>query len=107
MRLSFTAIILIIIIFAPAYGDTLKSMETASNLGNVIASEEFCGLYFKQDAIRIFIEKSIDSSDMGFPSMLNTMILGTKYQFNEMSKSQKTAHCAQVSRIAQKYGFVD
>jgi hypothetical protein len=75
-------------------------------LGSVLGSEEFCGLDYDQAAIEGFIEKNVSANDMGFAEELNMMTEGTKAQNESMSQSSKTAHCAQIRRVAKSYGFV-
>jgi hypothetical protein len=86
--------------------ESQKSMTIAHELGSLLASEQFCGLRFKQDAIQEFIEKNVAADDMKFPPMLQTMIVGAKFQLGETSESARTAHCAQVRRISGSYGFI-
>lgn len=90
-----------------AIADSLASMEKATNLGSVIASEEFCDLTFDQDAIEDWIDQNVDPDDMGFPSTLNMMVMGSEFQHEGMSKSAKTAHCRSIKRVAKRYGFVE
>jgi hypothetical protein len=75
-------------------------------LGNVIGSEEFCGLHYDQDAIKFFIEKHVDHDDMQFIGDLDMHVSVIESHNKEMSTSQKTAHCAQVTRVARSYGFI-
>lgn len=86
----------------PAMAD---SMTIAVSLGTVLASEEFCGLTYNQDAISTYIAKNVKDDDMQFPSTLQMMTEGQKSQLKEMSKSQVTAHCAQIKRLTKSYGF--
>lgn len=86
----------------PAIAD---SMTTAVALGSVLASEEVCGLTYDQRAIEAYILKNVKADDMQFPSTLQTMTQGQMYQLKEMSKSQMTAHCSQIRRLAKSYGF--
>jgi hypothetical protein len=81
------------------------SMNIALELGTAIGSEAACGLTYDQRAIERFINEHVNASDMSFPSTLNMMTMGTKVQIEQMSKSSLTAHCTQVRRIAEKYGF--
>ncbi|RCS21373.1 signal recognition particle [Phyllobacterium salinisoli] len=95
---AFTAIVLLM---SAAKGDSLKSMTVASELGAIIASEEFCDLAFDQAAIEAFIEKHVDAADTGFAPTMNMMVESQKFQLNEMKGSAKTAHCAQIRRSAK------
>lgn len=77
----------------------------ALNLGTVLGSEEFCGLTYDQGAIEAFIEKRVAADDMSFAAELNTMTNGTKIENQDMSPSEKTAHCTQIRRVAKAFGF--
>lgn len=85
--------------------DRLSTMTIANSLGNVIASEKTCGLSYDQGAIERYIETKVDADDMEFPAMLDMMVSGSSISIDEMSSSAKTAHCAQVRRIAKSYRF--
>ncbi len=91
---------------APAIAaNDLQSMQMATQLGNLLASEAFCELTFNQEAIAAFVEKKVPADDMQFPSMLSLMTSGAKVQLDQMSPSGKTAQCTQVRRVAKSYGF--
>ena len=100
-------IIAALLIATPAFAQDIESMTLADKLGSVIASEEFCGLTYDQAAIAAFIESNVAADDMGFPSMLSTMVQGHIYQQAAMTPSSKTAHCAQVARVAKTNHFID
>lgn len=89
-----------------ARSQSLETMQLATNLGTVIAAEAYCGLSYDQAAVAAYIEKKVKPSDMSFPSTLQLMIEGSKFQHQSMSPSAKTAHCSQIKRIAETYGFV-
>lgn len=91
----------------PVLAQGLESMSLANELGSVLASEKACNLAFDQAAIAAFIEAKVPANDMGFASTLNMMTQGSKYQFEEMSASSKTAHCTQIKRVAASYGFIE
>jgi hypothetical protein len=84
----------------------LESLQLANALGNVLASEEPCGLQYDQAAIAEFVANKVNAEDMGFASSLNMQTIGSKVMITEMSESQKTAHCAQTKRVAKTYGFI-
>lgn len=94
-------------VFFPALSQAgeLQSYSLANDLGTVLASEQFCELTFKQDAISAFIEQRVEANDISFPSTLRTMIMGAQFSMPEMSASARTAHCTQIRRIAISYGF--
>ena len=81
------------------------SMEVATSLGSVLASEEPCGLSYDHAAIERYIEKNVKADDMGFAGMLNMMTSGSAYSIKEMSPSAMAAHCAQIRRVAKSFGF--
>lgn len=83
----------------------MKSTETATNLGTLLASEKSCGLTYDQEAIRQWVDQNVEASDLGFPSTLALMTQGFEFQLSSMSESAKSAHCQSVMRAAQHYGF--
>lgn len=78
----------------------------ANGLGNILASEEFCGLTYDLDAIATFIEQTVPADDMKFASTLDLMTRGNKAQIAEMSPASKAAHCAQIKRVARSFNFI-
>jgi len=89
----------------PASGQ-LRSTEVALNLGNVLGSEKGCDLKFNQKAIEDYIDKNVQANDMGFTSMLNMMTKVMASDLRRMGDSQKTAHCAQIRRVARANKFI-
>jgi hypothetical protein len=89
-----------------ARSQKIDSLQLAVHLGNLLASEEFCGLKFDQAAITKFIDENVDATDMEFPSSLESMTNGSRYQQKSMSESQKTAHCRQTTRLSESFGFL-
>lgn len=83
-----------------------SSMETAMQLGTVIAAEEPCGLSYDQAAIEAFIDKKVKATDLDFASSLEMVTSGQAFQIKKMSKSALTAHCAQIRRAAKAYKFI-
>jgi hypothetical protein len=102
-----TSMILFATSFDSLAQDRRTNIQLANELGTVLASEGACGLSFNQEAITAFIEEQVPEDDMGFPSILQTMITGTEFQLRDMSASARTAHCTQITRIARSYGFID
>lgn len=88
-----------------ASGANATDPSLALNLGSVLAAEDYCGLSSDQGAIEAFIEKNVSASDMGFASDLQSMTSGQEYFQQQMSPSEKTAHCAQIRRVAKSFGF--
>lgn len=86
--------------------DEFKSIQIAQKLGSLLASELFCDLAFNQEAISNFIENNVSAEDMAFVNHLDGAITLTKFTLDTKSVSEKTAHCAQIRRLAIAYKFV-
>ena len=102
-------LVMLIAVLVPAVSaaQSTDSLVKAQELGNILASEELCGLVFNQDAIVRWIDDNTDPADMGFSGMLQMMTEGAKFGFPGMSESSKTAHCRSVERVAQHFGFIE
>lgn len=85
----------------------LERYEVASNLGSVLGSEAACGISIKQDAVAGYIQQAVPADDMSFTSELNSTTDVMRYDLQAMSEAQKSAHCTQIRRVAQSYGFID
>lgn len=105
MRMMMTAIVLAAMATPAVAWDDMKRMSVAQSLGDVMASEEVCGLAYDHDKVAAYVEKTVPATDMEFTSMLNLMTMGAKAQTDDMSASSKAAHCAQIRRVAKSYGF--
>lgn len=84
----------------------MERMTLSASLGDLLASEEFCGLTYDQIAIGAFVDKRVPADDMQFASFLDMQTEGRRYSLKDMSASSKAAHCRQVERVAKSYGFV-
>ena len=96
-------------LFIPVCAAADRQMESillAQQLGDVLASEGFCGLSYDQVATQGFIEKKVRADDLQFNSTLTLMTMGAKVQHDDLSPSGKTAHCMQTMRVAKSYGFI-
>jgi hypothetical protein len=92
---------------APANGKgELESMNLAMALGGVLASENVCGLAYKHDAIRKFIDTKVPADDLKFAGIFGNGGSGRAYTIKEVSESTKVAHCRQIERVAKSYGFI-
>ncbi len=78
----------------------------ALSLGELLGSEEACGLAFDQPAIEAFIDKNAPADDMTFTTTMNIFARPMPDEIAKMSVSQRTAHCAQMRRVAKAFGFV-
>ncbi len=84
----------------------VDTWKLASQLGDLLASEEFCGLSYDQKAISAFVDSKVAADDMAFTSILRMMTEGSRMKQNAMSKSSRTAHCAQTKRTAKANSFI-
>lgn len=92
----------------PAFAwSDVDRIDAAEAIGSVLASEKFCGLLYRHDAIAAYIDKTVPADDMEFAGTLRTMTYSAGYDLEDMSGSQKAAHCAQIRRVAKSYGFTD
>lgn len=83
------------------------SYEVASQLGSVLGSEEACNLQFDQAAIAQFIEDHVAADDMDFATSLQGRMSLEEYLLENMKASAMTAHCAQITRVAKSYNFIE
>lgn len=84
-----------------------SALGIALNLGTVIGSEGPCELSYDLAAIEAYIAANVPEADMGFMSAMNNSARSAGRELAEFGASQKTAHCAQVGRIARAFGFID
>ena len=104
---KYLATLIAVLIPITASTQSMDSFQKAQDLGNLLASEEFCGLVFNQDAIVRWIDENTDPADMGFSATLQMMTDGAEFGFSDMSESSKTAHCRSIERTARHFGFIE
>jgi len=102
MRLLLTAIC----VFSLNGTSIAGNFELANQLGNLLASEDFCELIYDPGAIAKFIEDKVPADDLEFAGTLQLMTAGNKVQLSDLSNSGKVAHCLQTKRVAASYGFI-
>lgn len=78
----------------------------ATDLGQVLGSEEACSLSFDQAAIEAYIEANVPADAMDFTVTMNAEANVLRRRIRDWPESQVAAHCAQVRRVAKAYGFV-
>ena len=96
---------LILVIEIATYPANATDLGMVQKVASVLAAEEFCGMKYDQDAIRAFVEKNIKSDDIEFASMLGLITSGTRMQNEQMSESEKTAHCTQMRQVRKSLWF--
>ena len=87
---------------SPAMADN----DFAFDLGNVLGSEAACGLAYDAGAIERLVAKRTEPSDMDFLSSMNLAADVMTRDVEKMSASRRAAHCAQVRRVAESFGFL-
>lgn len=102
-----TAIAFFLCVGLPASTQSMQSMQIASDLGTLLASEDLCGLAYDHDAIDRFIDDYVDPSDMSFASTLQMMTDGQTFMMGDMSEAAKRAHCRAIGRTARHHGFIE
>lgn len=90
---------------APVIAQT-ATLQKALDLGSVLGSEMACSLEIDQNAVKAWIDKNVQTSDMRFAGTLNLTTAGTAAQVKEMSAAQREAHCTQVRRVARANKFI-
>jgi len=91
---------------ASAQVDEAASLTFAMDLGNILASAEFCGIEIDDAGVSALVASRVDPADMRFPITLNMFSSVPAGHFAEMSSAQKTAHCVAVVQSATHYGLV-
>jgi hypothetical protein len=84
-----------------------SSIVVATQLGSVLAAEEPCHFSYDMAAIQRYISRNVSESDMGFGSLLQTMVQGQTYEMRRMTPATLAAFCAQTERVAKFNGFID
>lgn len=85
----------------------LELMQTAENLGTLLASEGMCDLAYNQNSIEAFIDENVPTSRMEFPSNLKSAVMLAEFSLSDITESEKTAHCRAVENAARHYRFID
>lgn len=85
----------------------LEVMQLSAALGQVLASEEFCGLTYDQAAITAFIAENVSPDRLDFAGNLQMMTMAAGIEQQNMSESAKTAHCAAIGQTARHYSFTE
>lgn len=81
--------------------------DVAQQLGMLLASEKMCGLQYKPEAIKQFIEMRVAVRDLNFAGNLAFWTSHRKDLDEGMTKSEIAARCTQVSRLAKYYRLID
>lgn len=89
---------------APALADT---MDTAMNLGTLLAAGQACGYTYDTDAVTAFVREHVPADDLGFAPLLSTMTVGAKAQLDGLSDAALIAQCAAAEQSAKHYGLMN
>lgn len=91
----------------PALPLNMQNMEAAENLGNLLASEDMCGLSYDHDAIDAYVDANVDHTDMGFAGNLTSFIAMADMMLGDHSETARRAHCRAIEGTARHHGFID
>jgi hypothetical protein len=86
--------------------DRMESDRIALDLAQVLGAEKTCGLAFDQGAVEAFIVSKVKPDDMQFSGHLAMFSRVAAGYATEMTPSEKTAHCTQITRVARAYKFI-
>lgn len=81
--------------------------DLARTMAALLAAEKPCGLTYSQAAIAAWITANIQPDDLDFAPTLQTLTAMASYSFDDMSASQKTAHCMAVRQSAVHLGLME
>lgn len=106
-RLRCVAALALIAAAPPSIAETTtETRRLASDLGSLLASEQFCGLTYDQAAISAFITANAPPDDMGFAGLMQQSIALHGYSLADITGSAKAAHCTAITQTARHYGFI-
>lgn len=105
-RLIIISFVLMLVPLSALAGYDRSSWELAEQLGRILGSEDFCGLTFDQNAIAEFIRKNVKEDDTEFANSLNMTTQNAARETKDMTSSQKTALCVQITRTAKSFSFI-
>ncbi|MEO0678825.1 MAG: hypothetical protein AAF192_00255 [Pseudomonadota bacterium] len=94
-------IALAVLIPVAAQANSLASMQVATELSVVIASETVCDFKVDSAKAQAFIERKVPVDDLGFAPMLNLMIEGNRHEISSKSGVELDTHCFQTRRAAE------
>lgn len=100
----FHILALIATVATPAHAE--DSFPFALKLGDLIASEQTCGLSYDPDAVNAFIDQNVAADDIGFPDTLGMTTRSAARKQKDLAGIAKSAHCHAVERIAREHKFI-
>jgi len=101
------AFVCVMVLFAASSVRAREDSEAlAVSLGEVLGSEDFCGLKYDQSAVTAFMDKNVKKDDTEFSSKLRMVTGWTHYRNGIMPDSDKPDQCAEIERVARSYGLI-
>lgn len=91
-----------LLLAAPALADQSLAFE----FGGLLGSEKACNLDFDPAAIERYVAEKVEPSDMEFLSNMNLAADVMARDVERFTPSRRTAHCAQVRRVAESLDLV-
>ena len=99
-------VIIVLTLASTSLAHAGSSTDIADQLGQVLGSEQGCGLDYDKNAIEHFISEHVDAGDMDFTNSLGLETRVMERQIKQMSQSSLAAHCTQIRRVAKQNGFI-
>jgi hypothetical protein len=97
---------IVVVLTLTGLGNTAHAQRNSEQLAiDLLGSKGVCRLTYDQTAIAFLIEKNVPTNDMSFTSDLRLTTIAAQHETVELSVSSKTAHCAQIERVARFYGL--
>lgn len=87
-------------------GKPVSPIILSQNLGDLLGSEELCGMSFDKAAIEKFINDKVAADNMDFAGSVQFYTNMKRESFKELSASQQTVQCIQAKRVAKEFGFI-
>lgn len=104
---SIIAAALLVAMAGPSGAVDVERIEKLYALGQVLAAETPCAMRYNAAAVRHWIARNVDASDMEFASDLETRRYLHADRIRTITGSARIAMCTQTRRVAKHYGFVD
>lgn len=105
MKMTLTLAAILAAMMTPAMAQGV-SYQTAQELGTILGSEEFCAITINEDGLDAYIDARVPADDLDFADDLNGLVGLQGFQNQNMSASQKRAHCRQVKRSGKHHGLI-
>ncbi|MEM6384352.1 MAG: hypothetical protein AAF739_16900 [Pseudomonadota bacterium] len=93
------------LIATPAFAD--DQLNLASELGRMLAFEEFCGLHYRYNALVDFTQENVDPDNVDFNTVLQASFRARSREREEMTAAMLIIQCTQIEQTARSFGFIE